>query len=117
MSVDSTIATPDVQSCIVRHGAAALAALDSLSPADPDTSRKLTEVMGQFVRMRDELIAAQRHGASCRTELERSNALISSIFGVEFPVAGVQWQRVCDTRDALRQLVNDAAPAAARRGT
>ena len=110
------ISPADVQSCIAGHGGAALAELDGLSPADPDASRKLSEVMRQFVSMRDELIAAQRHGASCRTELQRNNALISSIFGVEFAVAGVQWQRVCDTREALRQLLNDAAPEAARRG-
>lgn len=110
------ISAVDVRSCIANHGRTALAELDSLSPADPDSGRKLSEVMRQFVSMRDELIAAQRHGASCRTELQRNNALISSMFGVEFPVAGLQWQRVCDTRDALRQLLNDAVPEAARRG-
>jgi hypothetical protein len=116
MTTEPITAAANVKTSIAAHGRAALAELDSLAPGDPDASKKLSEVMRQLVSTRDDLIAARRLGAACRPQLQRTNALISSIFGVEFPVAGVQWQRVCDTREALRQLVNEAAPEAARRG-
>jgi hypothetical protein len=83
--------------------------LDALSAADPEVNSKLADVVRRFVAMRDELIAAQRAGAACGEELSRVNAILSSIFGMEFPSEGLQWQRVCDTRDACwkTRIVNE----------
>jgi hypothetical protein len=38
------------------------------------------------------------------------NAMLSPILGMEFPSEGLQWQRVCDTREALSNLVRKVAP-------
>ena len=95
---------------LVAHGTCALAALDALTPGDPNPSEKLAELMRLLVAMRDDLIAAQRAGADCGESLRRMNAIVSSIYGMEFPSEGLQWQRVCDTRDALRAWLGDHTP-------
>jgi hypothetical protein len=101
------MSTPEPRATIIANGSAALASLDLLSPADPETNRKMGEVMRRLVAMRDELIAAQRAGLPCRSQLQRINSIFSSIFGMEFPSEGLQWQRVCDTREALRSLIRE----------
>lgn len=55
--------------------------------------------------MRDALIKARREGKSCDEWLRRSNAILSSIFGTEFPLGGLQWKRATETRDALSKLL------------
>ncbi|HUN96702.1 MAG TPA: hypothetical protein VMU69_10745 [Bradyrhizobium sp.] len=90
------------------NGAAVLANLDSLSQAESGTNRKMGEVMGRLVAMRDDLIAARRLGVPCAEQLQRMNSIFSSIFGMEFPSEALQWQRVCDTREALRSLIREA---------
>jgi hypothetical protein len=97
----------EIRATIKANGTAALDALDSMSPADPETNRKMGEVMRRLVAIRNELIAAQRLGAPCRKELNCVNSIFSSIFGMEFPSEGLQWQRVCDTRAALRSLIRE----------
>jgi hypothetical protein len=97
----------DVHRKTATNGTAALAELDSLSPADPQTGKKMGEVMRRLVAMRNDLIAVRRLGTPCDAKLEQMNAILSSMFGVEFPSEGMQWQRVCDTRDALRRLLMD----------
>jgi hypothetical protein len=89
------------------NGVAALATLDALSAADPEVNSKLADVMRRFVAMRDDLITARRAGAGCGEELARMNGILSSIFGMEFPSEGLQWQRVCETREALRGLLQE----------
>jgi hypothetical protein len=96
-----------VRATIMANGAAALANLDSLSPAESGTNRKMGEVMGRLVAMRDELIAARRLGVPCGRQLQSMNSIFSSIFGMEFPSEGLQWRRVCDTREALRNLIHE----------
>ncbi|HEY7302366.1 MAG TPA: hypothetical protein VH684_31100 [Xanthobacteraceae bacterium] len=77
-----------------------------MSAADPQTNKKMGEIARRLVTMRNDLIAARRLGSPCEAELQQINAIISSIFGVEFPSEGLQWQRVCDTREALRRLLD-----------
>jgi hypothetical protein len=108
MQAKPCMSMPEVRATIMANGAAALTSLDSLSPADSETNRKMGEVMRRLVAMRDELIAAQRVGVPCRSQLQRMNSIFSSIFGMEFPSEGLQWQRVCDTREALRSLIREA---------
>jgi hypothetical protein len=108
MPADHNVAMAGARSSIAKHGNAAMAELDSMLPGGPQTSAKMVEVMHHFIAMRDDLIAAQRAGAPCGEELQRINGVLSSIFGVEFPSEGLQWQRVCDTREALRRLASEA---------
>jgi hypothetical protein len=108
MPADQNVAMAGVCSSIAKHGNAAVAELDSMSPGGLQTGGKMVEVMRHFIAMRDDLITAQRAGAPCGEELQRINAILSSIFGVEFPSEGLQWQRVCDTREALRRMASEA---------
>jgi hypothetical protein len=108
MQTNSCTSMAEVRVTIKANGTAALNALDSLSRADPETNRKISEVTRRLVAMRNELIAAQRLGVPCRKELDRVNSIFSSIFGMEFPSEGLQWQRICDTRDALRTAISEA---------
>lgn len=95
---------------IRRRASAALQLLDSLPHEDnPETRKRLAEVIDELVRMRDELIAAGRAGEACEELLGRTNAALSSIFGTEFPVHGLQWKRVCETREAIRRWLDAAA--------
>jgi hypothetical protein len=56
--------------------------------------------------VRDQLIAARRAGAPCSEELRRTNAILSSVFGIEFPISGRQWTRVCEARNALKDMLH-----------
>lgn len=96
----------DVYSNARSHALNALGILGDLSSGDCEANPKLSDAMHQLIAMRDELIDARRAGEPCVDALRDSNAIISSIFGVEFPSAGLQWQRVCDTRQALQTLID-----------
>lgn len=88
------------------HGGATLAALDRLRERDAhDGNDRIAEAMRELVQLRDALIACSRAGEDCGEELDRANGMISALFGVEFPVSGVQWRRVCEARDALREML------------
>ena len=83
-------------------GGAVLALLEQLCGDDPArTDERLGEIVSRLVHMRDQLIAARRTGAPCSEELRRTNAILSSVFGIEFPVAGRQWTRVIEARGAV----------------
>ncbi len=92
-----------------QYGNSAPTPLNSVQPdAAPEVAAGLTEALKDLVRLRDELIACQRRGEDCSGWLNRTNALISSGFGTDFPVSGLQWKRVRETRDGLAELL--AAP-------
>jgi hypothetical protein len=38
--------------------------------------------------------------------LRRTNAILSSVFGIEFPISGRQWTRVCEARNALKDMLH-----------
>lgn len=112
MTTKPSTARPDVSAVFATHGAGALAQLQALSPSDSETNSKMGEVMRCFVALRDNLILAKRAGIACEKELQEMNAIMSSIFGMEFPSEGLQWQRVCDTRDAFCELLRKVSPEA-----
>lgn len=97
----------DVTAIVRDHGESACALLNRISPSDPNADRKLAEVSGHLLAMRDDLILAQRGGQDCREPLSRTNAIISAMFGLEFPHAGLQWARLCETRDGLQHLLDE----------
>ncbi len=99
---------------IRRRAGAALHILESLPHEDNrETRRRLAEAIDDLVRLRDELIAAQRAGEPCEDQLRAANAVLSSIFGTEFPVHGLQWKRVCETRGAIRRWLHGTSAHAA----
>ncbi len=91
------------------HGEDALKELDRLkSGGGTEIKERIAHVIDQLVLMRNELIAAQRGGKPVDEWLARTNAILSSIFGTEFPKGGLQWKRICESRDALRNLLGNA---------
>ncbi len=100
------------QAPIQTHGETALACLEQLAATKPaDGNEQLARVVQELVAMRDLLISHRRAGVPCDPWLTQTNALLSSIFGTEFPVQGLPWQRVCDTRDALRRMLSELKTA------
>jgi hypothetical protein len=96
-----------VNSLVQESGGAVLALLEQLCGDDPPrTNECLGEVVSGLVRVRDQLIAARRAGAPCSEELRRTNAILSSVFGIEFPISGRQWTRVCEARNALKDMLH-----------
>ena len=71
----------------------------------PRTEECVGNVISRLVHLRDQLIAAQRAGTACSDELRRTNAIISSLFGVEFRIDGWQSARVVEARDALKDML------------
>jgi hypothetical protein len=106
------VATTYPVSEIRKHGEAALKAIDQLPDDDSAKTRKiLAEVLQQFVQMRDGLIAARRCGEAVTHWLTQVNALISSIFGTEFPINGFNKSRVDETRTALEHFLSKLSKA------
>ena len=79
----------------------AAAALEHALQDQPDKIyNDLAEAVRCLVRLRDELIAEQRAGAS-RGDLDRCNAILSMVIGSEYPLAGIRRDRV---QQALQEL-------------
>jgi hypothetical protein len=96
----------EVNSLVQESGGAVLALLEQLCGDDPRRiNESLGEVVTGLVRVRDQLIAARRAGTPCGEELRRTNAILSSVFGIEFPIAGRQLTRVFEARDALKDML------------
>ncbi len=97
----------EVPGIVERHAGAAIAALEALLQGGaPTATDHLAEAVQELIRMRDGLIRELRAGRDCGQWLRQANSILSSILGTEFPIDGLQWNRVCRTRDALRQLLS-----------
>ena len=95
-----------IDSVILERGRKAEAELERLSDGNsPQSNGSLKEAVGEIVRLRDQLIVAKRGGALCGEELYRTNAILSSVFGLEFPISEAQWTRICEARDALKDML------------
>ena len=102
------MAAPDPH--VRAHGEVALGTLDGLqADGSAETKKQLDEALRQLVVMRDKLIKADREGRPADDWLARTNGIISSLFGTEFPKGGLQWQRVCESREALRALLKNGS--------
>jgi hypothetical protein len=87
-------------------GETALERLDQLQPdGSTQTKQQLDEALRLLVRMRDGLITSGRTGQPVDDWLSRTNVILSALFGTEFPKGGLQWKRVCESRDDLRSLL------------
>lgn len=100
----------DAVDTIRELGEPTLAAFETLQDKEPpEGDPELRQAVHCLVRLRDQLIARQRAGdADCGRWLDRTNAILSGVFGAEYPVGGMPWQRINATRAALRELIEDA---------
>jgi hypothetical protein len=90
------------------HGEAALKELDQLQmQASIEMNKNLQQVTQHLVDMRNELIEAGtcRAGPTFDDRLTAINAILSCLFGIEFARSGLEWQRICEGREALRNLL------------
>ena len=73
----------------------------------------VAEAMHSLVRARDHLIAALRAdregaGPESARHLQRINAMLSVVASLEYPLAGLHWDRMTLVRDGLREMLRDA---------
>ena len=97
---------PDIR--LRAHAEAALKELDRLhNQASVEMNKNLQQVMQHVVDMRNELIDAGAcpGGLGFDGRLTAINAILSCLFGIEFPHGGLQWRRIYESREALRNLL------------
>lgn len=88
--------------------AAALEACeDTLSHRDENVSENMSEAVSALVNLRDLLIDEKRAGDAAPSLpglLDHTNGLISLAASIEYPLAGFQWKRIEEIRDALTTM-------------
>jgi hypothetical protein len=86
---------------------AAVAALDRALDDRPDKIyHDLADVVRCLVQLRAELTARRREGEP-GDGLERCNAILSTVIGGEYPLAGLRRDRLHKTRDELASLLDE----------
>ena len=84
-------------------------ALDTLDHALEDRPDKVYDDMQHavrsLVRLRDALIAARRETGGADDKLRRCNAVLSLVFGGEYPLQGVRRERLEKAREAVAELL------------
>ena len=96
----------DIRQTIREAAKPALAALERMDSEQPSVAESdLSEAIELLIRLRDDLIGHRRNGNDCDEWLGRTNGMLSGIFGVEYPIAGIQWRRIQGTRDELRDML------------
>jgi hypothetical protein len=66
-------------------------------------------VTHSLVRLRDALIAEQRANRAVSAQLVHTNALLSLVFSIQYPLEGVHSEKLKQARDALARVVAEAA--------
>ncbi len=88
---------------------AALSSLEHLLKEPSDAvAEHVAEAVRDIVRLRDELIDRRRAGdPSPRVAdwLDRTNAILSSVIGAEFPIKGLHRERLATARDAFERML------------
>jgi hypothetical protein len=90
-------------------GRVALAMLEDLRARNaPQTNESLRDAVGQLAQVRDRLIVALRAGIPRSEDLCcRTNTILSSVLGLEFPLGAGQWIRIREARDALKDMLRE----------
>jgi hypothetical protein len=95
-----------------QSGAKALAAIDRVVEERPQSAQPLClAVTEAVVRLRDELIAEQRRagGSDVSRHLKHTNALLSLVFSIQYPLEGVHSEKLTQARDELAKLMQECA--------
>jgi hypothetical protein len=90
----------------------ALAAIDRVVEERPQSAQPVCLALTHtVVRLRDELIAEQRRagGSDVSRHLEHTNALLSLVFSIQYPLEGVHSEKLKQARKALAKLMQEAA--------
>lgn len=91
-----------------RHAEVALEAIDAVLHAGAGVEHTAIQAAtNAVIAFRDRAIEEHRAGAVSRVTLDRANALVSLAYGAEFPLSGLQLQRLEQTGDRLRALLED----------
>ncbi len=84
----------------------ALAILDRMVEEQPsDYFQPMSDAVRKLVQLRDRLIVKLRAAEpydNAASHLASLNAVISSAIGAQFPIVGIKRERIEQTRDALR---------------
>ncbi|HZS83565.1 MAG TPA: hypothetical protein VFA50_11880 [Stellaceae bacterium] len=92
-----------------RRGDAALAALEAcLDERTEKLSEAVAEAVRRLVALRDDLIERRRAGdgaAEVKDWLARTNAILSSVVGAEFPIKGLHRERIEQAAGALKAML------------
>lgn len=83
----------------------ALNLLERLAAERPsDHFQPMSDAVRKLIALRDELITRHRAGGATFADprLQQLNAVISVAIGAQFPMVGIKWDRVEQTRDALQ---------------
>ena len=94
---------PELEAC----RSSALAAVEKAIGANPDdVEAAALEMTRALVRLRDALIAADRSSPSApgREALARANSILSLVVSVQYPMHGVQQEKLKKAREALSAL-------------
>jgi hypothetical protein len=93
---------------------AALQSVEAVLERQQD-NENLAQVSGHFshavqsmVHLRNRITAIGRAGTPSPDgiSLDRINALISVMAGIEYPAAGIHWPRIQQVRDGLKQMMH-----------
>ena len=89
---------------------AALAAIDrAVEKHGASAEPELVRATHCLVALRDHLITEQRaKHRSIAQALAHTNAVLSLLFGIEYPISGMHWDRLEQVRQALAELSSDA---------
>lgn len=95
---------------IKRCGGEALHSFEHLLERKPDIDHAmLANAVSKVVVLRDALVEDRRAGNFTKRDEQRLmkvNSVLSFAFSAEFPLVGIQWERIEKTAEALRSLVD-----------
>jgi hypothetical protein len=90
-----------------RHAREAIARLDHVLERGADLSHaEIQAATLSIVAFRDRALKKHREGTASGTCLDRANALLSLAYGGEFPLSGLHRNRIEQTRDGMRQMLD-----------
>jgi hypothetical protein len=95
-----------------QSGQDTLAAIDRVVEECPASAQPVCLALTHaVVRLRDELIAEQRRagGNDVSRHLEHTNALLSLVFSIQYPLEGVHSEKLQQARKELAKLMQEAA--------
>ena len=108
--------TADNRAELARQAMAALD--DALSHRPVKTGHDFSEAQRCLTALREKVIARHRDHPSAESSdrLARLNAIISVVYGGQFPIGAVPWDKVEQGRDAFARLLGEMGLVVDRAG-